>query len=162
VRRRSERGRQPGRSSSAARTRKRRTTNQTPSAAICAVGPRHENEGQTFSRWTGRCDAALDGGLRHCLHTDPTQRRDRLASPAWGTNGDHIKGLAPALVVTAEFDRLRDEAAAYADKLDVAGSLVEYHEVRGVDHGYNIMSDAADITRQTYSFIADQVARAVA
>jgi acetyl esterase len=93
---------------------------------------------------------------------DPTQRRDRLASPAWGTNADHIKGIAPALVVTAEFDRLRDEAAAYADKLDVAGSLVEYHEVRGVDHGYNIMSDAADITRQTYSFIADQVARAVA
>ena len=49
---------------------------------------------------------------------DPAQRRDRLASPAWGTNGDHIEGIAPALVVSAEFDRLRDEAAAYADKLD--------------------------------------------
>jgi acetyl esterase len=93
---------------------------------------------------------------------DPAQRRDRLASPAWGTNGDHIEGIAPALVVTAEFDRLRDEAAAYADKLDVAGALVEYHEVRGVDHGYNIMSDAADITRRMYAFIADHVARAVA
>ena len=93
---------------------------------------------------------------------DPTQRRDRLASPAWGTNGDHIKGIAPALVVTAECDRLRDEAAAHADKLYVAGSLVEYHEVRGVDHGYNIMSEAADITRQMYSFIAEHVARAVA
>jgi acetyl esterase len=93
---------------------------------------------------------------------DPTQRRDRLASPAWGTNGDHIKGIAPTLVVTAEFDRLRDEAAAYADKLDVAGSLVEYHEVQGVDHGYNIMSDAADITRQMYALLADHVARAVA
>jgi acetyl esterase/lipase len=92
---------------------------------------------------------------------DPEQRRDRLASPAWGTNADHIEGIAPALVVTAEFDRLRDEAAAYADKLDVAGSLVEYREVRGVDHGYNIMSDAADITRQMYAFIADHVARAV-
>ncbi len=32
----------------------------------------------------------------------------------------------------------------------------------GVDHGYNIMSDAADITRQMYAFIADHVARAVA
>ena len=93
---------------------------------------------------------------------DPVQRRDRLASPAWGTNGDHIEGIAPALVVTAEFDRLRDEAAAYADKLGVAGALVEYHEVQGVDHGYNIMSDAADITRQMYAFIADHVARAVA
>jgi len=32
----------------------------------------------------------------------------------------------------------------------------------GSTTGTNIMSDAADITRQTYSFIADQVARAVA
>ena len=38
---------------------------------------------------------------------DPRQRCDRLASPAWGTNGDNIKGIAPALVITAELDRLR-------------------------------------------------------
>ena len=45
---------------------------------------------------------------------DPELRRDRLASPAWGTNGDNIKGIAPALVITAELDRLHDETAAYA------------------------------------------------
>jgi acetyl esterase/lipase len=88
------------------------------------------------------------------------QRRDRLASPAWGANGDGIGGIAPAVVVTAEYDRLRGEAQRYAEKLDVAGSLAEYHEVAGVDHGYNIMSSALDITEQVYLRIVGHVARA--
>ncbi|OBI33060.1 alpha/beta hydrolase [Mycobacterium sp. E2238] len=91
---------------------------------------------------------------------DPAQRRDRLASPAWGGNADGIAGIAPALVVTAEHDRLRDEARRYAEKLDAAGALVEYHEVAGVDHGYNIMSAATDVTRRTYAHIAEHVVRA--
>lgn len=91
---------------------------------------------------------------------DPAQRSDRLASPAWGANAEDIVGIAPAVVVTAEHDRLRDEAHRYAEKLDAAGSLVEYHVVTGVDHGYNIMSGALDVTEQVYSRIAGHVARA--
>jgi acetyl esterase/lipase len=96
---------------------------------------------------------------------DRGQRRDRLASPAWGSNGDDLTGIAPALIVTAGFDRLRDEAAAYARKLDAVCSLAEYHEVGGVDHGYNIMSDAPEAlaaTQRTYVLIADHVVRATA
>lgn len=88
---------------------------------------------------------------------DPAQRRDRLASPAWGDNADHIAGIAPALVVTAEHDRLRDEARRYAEKLDAAGALAEYYEVAGVDHGYNIMSQAGDVTRRAYDHIVQRV-----
>lgn len=91
---------------------------------------------------------------------DPAHRRDRLASPAWDGNADDLAGIAPALVVTAEHDRLRDEARRYADKLRAVGALAEYHEVAGVDHGYNIMSGAGDVTRRTYAHIADHVVRA--
>ncbi|GFG97519.1 alpha/beta hydrolase [Mycobacterium timonense] len=91
---------------------------------------------------------------------DAAQRRDRLASPAWRDNADDIAGIAPALVVTAEHDRLRGEARRYAEKLDAAGALAEYYEVAGVDHGYNIMSRAADVTRRTYDHIAQHVVRA--
>lgn len=91
---------------------------------------------------------------------DPALRRDRLASPAWGSNADGIAGIAPALVVTAEHDRLRDEARRYAERLDAVGSLAEYYEVAGVDHGYNIMSGAADVTRRSYARIVEHVARA--
>lgn len=92
---------------------------------------------------------------------DPAQRRDRLASPAWGANADDIAGIAPALVVTAEYDRLRAEAWRYAQKLDAVGALVEYREVRGVDHGYNSMSNDADVTRHMYELMAKHVHRAV-
>ena len=92
---------------------------------------------------------------------DRAQRRDRLASPAWGTNADDVTGIAPALVVTAEFDRLCGEGKRYADKLAAVGSLAEYVEVPGVDHGYNIMSDATEITRQMYDVIAGHVRRAI-
>lgn len=91
---------------------------------------------------------------------DPAQRRDRLASPAWGDNADHIAGIAPALVVTAEHDRLRDEARRYAEKLDAAGALAQYYEVAGVDHGYNIMSQAGDVTRRAYDHMVRHVVRA--
>ena len=90
---------------------------------------------------------------------DVGQRRDPLASPAWGSNGVDRHGIAPALVITAEYDRLRDEAAAYAQALDAVGSLAEYHDVAGVDHGYNIMSDATAVTRRMYALIAQHVSR---
>ena len=91
---------------------------------------------------------------------DPAQRRDPLASPAWGANADRIAGIAPALIVAAEHDRLRDEARRYAEKLDGVGALAEYYEVAGVDHGYNIMSGATDVTARSYAHIADHVTRA--
>ncbi|BBZ65935.1 carboxylesterase [Mycolicibacterium insubricum] len=92
---------------------------------------------------------------------DAAQRRDRLASPAWGDNADEIAGIAPALVVTAEHDRLRDEARCYALKLGAAGVLAAYHEVEDVDHGYNIMSSATAVTEDSYARIAGHVAREV-
>lgn len=94
---------------------------------------------------------------------DRAQRRDRLASPVWGSNADDLGGIAPAVIVTAEYDRLRAEAAAYAEKLAAVGALVAYHEAAGVDHGYNLMSDeprALTATRETYDLIVGHVVRA--
>jgi acetyl esterase/lipase len=93
---------------------------------------------------------------------DRTQRSDPLASPAWGENATGLAGIAPALIITAEYDRLRDEARRYADALAHVGALAEYYEVPGVDHGYNIMSDDIDSTRQTYARMTEHVIRATA
>ena len=89
---------------------------------------------------------------------DRAQRLDRLASPAWGANADEIVGIAPAVVVTAEHNQFGTKPTI-AEKLHAAGSLIEYHEVTGVDHGYNIMSGALDVTRVVYSRITGHVAR---
>jgi acetyl esterase len=87
-------------------------------------------------------------------------RRDPLASPAWGPNADDIENIAPALVVTAARDTLRDEGAAYAEKLAAAGSLVEHHDVPDVGHGYDILGESTEATRETYALIVRHVVAA--
>ncbi|WIX79261.1 alpha/beta hydrolase [Amycolatopsis carbonis] len=92
---------------------------------------------------------------------DRALRRHRFVSPAWGDNADGITGIAPALVITAEYDRLRNEAKQYAAKLEVAGALAEYVEVSDVDHGYDIMTDETDTIRRMYSLITGHVSRVI-
>ncbi|MFE2430525.1 alpha/beta hydrolase [Streptomyces sp. NPDC059373] len=89
---------------------------------------------------------------------DPRERADRLVSPANPADAADLKGIAPALVITAEFDLLRAEGERYAERLRKAGALVEHHDVPKADHGY----DGKDIekARQTYGLIARHVRRA--
>jgi acetyl esterase len=55
-----------------------------------------------------------------------------------------LSGMAPAAIFTAEFDPLRDEGAAYADKLRAGGVAVQYKCQEGLIHGYMGMAKAVE------------------
>ena len=63
-------------------------------------------------------------------YADPAERADPRAAPLRGT----VAGVAPAVVVTAEFDPLRDEGDAYAEALATAGVPVDHIRARGHIH----------------------------
>src|ERR1700727_1729475 len=61
----------------------------------------------------------------------------------------NVNRVAAAVVATAEFDPLRDEGAAYADRLKNSGVPTEYAPGPGLIHGYAAflgVVDAADST----------------
>ncbi|MEU9267144.1 alpha/beta hydrolase fold domain-containing protein [Streptomyces sp. NPDC048251] len=86
------------------------------------------------------------------------RRTDRLASPAHPSDTADLAGIAPAYVITAEYDLLRAEGARYAERLDEAGALVEHYDVPEADHAYD-GKDAAK-AREVYALIARHVRQA--
>ena len=67
-----------------------------------------------------------------------------------------LSGVAPALVVTAEFDPLRDEGEAYAAALTAAGVAVDAVRYDGMIHGF---VDMGPFSEAAASAVEDIVAR---
>src|SRR5262249_42750216 len=71
-----------------------------------------------------------------------------------------LRDVAPAVVVTAEFDPLRDEGEAYAEKLRAAGVEVEMRRYDGLIHGFFGCPGAFDASRDAMAFVGTALRRA--
>jgi len=59
--------------------------------------------------------------------------KDPRVSPIFAQD---LSGLPPALIIAAEYDTLRDEAEAYAERLRSAGVATRYSCAEGMVHGF--------------------------
>ncbi len=69
-----------------------------------------------------------------------------------------LAGLPPALVVTAEFDVLRDEGEAYAARLRAEGVDVACVRMKGVPHPFPLLDAVVDAGKQ-YNELAVEALR---
>ena len=74
---------------------------------------------------------------------NPGERHEITASPLRASI-EQLKGLPPALVITAEADVLRDEGEAYANKLREAGVRVTAVRFQGTIHDFVMLNALAN------------------
>lgn len=73
-----------------------------------------------------------------------------------------LSGLPPAVVLTAEFDPLRDEGEAYAARLVSAGVPVSFRRCLGQMHGFFMLVNVLPGSTQALEHIAQQIDLALA
>ncbi|MGZ4436097.1 MAG: alpha/beta hydrolase [Nocardioidaceae bacterium] len=108
-----------------------------PLAAQLLVYPATDVTGDYASRTDNGEGYFLDlptmGWFMEQYAADPAAHNDPRLSPL---RADSLADLPPAVVVTAEYDPLRDEGEAYADALRAADVRVESRRFDGMIHGF--------------------------
>lgn len=87
--------------------------------------------------------ADMEWGCANYLNCEE-DRLNPLVSPL---QAPELIGLPPALVITSEFDVLRDEGESYAKRLRKAGVSVRYRRYKGMIHGFMVMDGLLDRAR---------------
>ena len=88
------------------------------------------------------------------LYVGDADPMDFRCSPVLAESFD---GLPPAVIVTAEFDPLRDEAEAYAARLEAAGVPVRLRRWDGMVHGFFGMFDVTPAATEALEWTAAEL-----
>jgi len=95
--------------------------------------------------------------FRDCYFGSDVHRRNPYADP---TNAADVSGVAPATVVTAGFDPLRDGGRAYAEQLIGDGVHTRYVNYEAMVHGFMTLR-AVDRAREAIADVGGDLAGAL-
>lgn len=95
--------------------------------------------------------------FRHHYFQGPDDRRDRRASPLLAD----LRGVAPALIVSAGFDPLRDESTVHAEALRAAGVPVVLRCERDLVHGWLNLAGPIRAARRALDALAASLREAL-
>lgn len=101
--------------------------------------PSYDENGEGYFLTKGAMGWFIDHYLAG-THGSPTDPR---VSPLFAPDA-HLAAGPPALVITAEFDPLRDEGDAYAARLQAAGVATSHVRFGGMFHGFFSLPDFVD------------------
>jgi acetyl esterase len=90
---------------------------------------------------------------------EAAQREEPFASPL---RAKDLHGLPPAIFVIAECDPLRDEGAAYAERLRQAGVPVTYREYEGMVHAFMGWSSVVPTGARAFAEVGADLRKALA
>ena len=86
-------------------------------------------------------------------------REDPLLSPVYAND---LRRQPPALIITAEFDPLRDDGERYATQLREAGVPVELRRVEGQIHSFMGLIATVPEARECWTLVAERLRAALA
>ncbi len=110
-----------------------------------------------FAEHYGLDRADMDFFTREYL-ADPAEGSDPYASPLLA---DDLTGVAPAHVMTAEYDVLRDSGEAYARRLAQAGVEITLHRKLGHTHGSAVLWQTWEPAQAWMDEVVDALRRAL-
>ena len=125
-----------------------------PATDMRATAPSHTTNGQGYLLTSDTVLYFHD----HYI-TDRAHDLDWRASPLLHTD---LSRLPPALVLTAGYDPLRDEGAAYAEQLTAAGNRASYICFERQIHGFITMGRVLDEANTAVAMCAAELQRALA
>lgn len=123
-----------------------------PATDMRCTAPSHTRNGTGYLLTRDAIDY-----FSRCYLNGPQDLTDWRASPALAAS---LRGLPPAFVLTAGYDPLLDEGAAYAQALRAAGVAVEYTCFEAQIHGFITMSKLVDEAAVAFERCAAALTRA--
>lgn len=83
-----------------------------------------------------------------------SDRKNPYAAPV---NAKDFKGVAPAIIITAEYDPLLDDGYNYAQLLKRDGVPTIYYEYPGMIHGFFSLAGVTPVAIQAQQRLADEI-----